>query len=105
MIQKPHVDWFAISPSLALLGAAGLLLMVAVFVPRGTRRPVSASVAFMGFAVDLGRLYLIRGELNQAANAMALASAAQQRDIRRGIEDVECANYANAFRLVGRHGE
>jgi Flp pilus assembly protein TadG len=31
----------------------------------------------MGFAIDLGRLYLIRGELNQAANAMALAAAAQ----------------------------
>jgi Flp pilus assembly protein TadG len=29
----------------------------------------------MGFAVDLGRLYLIRGELNQAANAMAVAAA------------------------------
>ena len=31
----------------------------------------------MGFAVDLGRLYLIRGELNQAANTMALAAASQ----------------------------
>jgi len=31
----------------------------------------------MGFAVDLGRLYLIRGELKTAANAMALAAAAQ----------------------------
>jgi Flp pilus assembly protein TadG len=31
----------------------------------------------MGFAIDLGRLYLIRGELNQAATAMALAAAAQ----------------------------
>jgi Flp pilus assembly protein TadG len=31
----------------------------------------------MGFALDLGRLYLIRGELNQAANAMALAAAGQ----------------------------
>ena len=30
---------------------------------------------FMGFAVDLGRLYLIRGELKTAANAMALAAA------------------------------
>lgn len=29
----------------------------------------------MGFALDLGRLYLIRGELNEAANAMALAAA------------------------------
>src|SRR5207248_10737815 len=31
----------------------------------------------MGFAIDLGRLYLIKGELNQAASAMALASATQ----------------------------
>jgi Flp pilus assembly protein TadG len=32
---------------------------------------------FMGFALDLGRLYLIRGELNQAANAMAVQAASQ----------------------------
>src|SRR5450631_3171247 len=31
----------------------------------------------MGFAVDLGRLYLVRGELNQAASAMALSAAGQ----------------------------
>jgi len=31
----------------------------------------------MGFALDLGRLYLVRGELQQAANAMALNAAAQ----------------------------
>ena len=31
MISKPHIDWFALAPSLALLAAAGLLLMVAVF--------------------------------------------------------------------------
>ena len=32
---------------------------------------------FMGFALDLGRLYLVRGELSQAANSMALAAASQ----------------------------
>jgi Putative Tad-like Flp pilus-assembly len=32
---------------------------------------------FLGFALDLGRLYLIRGELNQAANAMAVQAASQ----------------------------
>src|SRR4051794_27787035 len=32
---------------------------------------------FLGFALDLGRLYLIRGELNQAANAMAIRAAGQ----------------------------
>jgi hypothetical protein len=31
----------------------------------------------MGFALDLGRLYLIRGELSQAANSMAVAAASQ----------------------------
>lgn len=31
----------------------------------------------MGFAVDLGRLYLVRAELKTAANAMALAAAEQ----------------------------
>jgi len=38
---------------------------------------VPVLIGMMGFAIDLGRLYLIRGELNQAANAMALAAAAQ----------------------------
>lgn len=31
----------------------------------------------MGFAIDLGRLWLVRGELQQAASAMALAAASQ----------------------------
>lgn len=31
----------------------------------------------MGFAIDLGRLYLIRGELKAAANSMALAAASR----------------------------
>jgi len=36
-----------------------------------------ALFAFLGFAVDLGRLYLIRGELSVAAESMALAAAEQ----------------------------
>src|ERR1035438_10008120 len=31
----------------------------------------------MGFALDLGRLYLVRGEINQAAAAAAIAAAGQ----------------------------
>jgi Flp pilus assembly protein TadG len=38
---------------------------------------VPVLLGMMGFAIDLGRLYLIRGELNQAATAMALAAAGQ----------------------------
>jgi NADH-quinone oxidoreductase subunit N len=49
VIVKPHVDWFALSPVLALLGASGLLLMVAVFTRRAIRRGLSALVGFGGF--------------------------------------------------------
>jgi NADH-quinone oxidoreductase subunit N len=49
MIHKPHVDWFAISPSLSMLAAAGALMMVAVFWPRGSRRIASATVCGAGF--------------------------------------------------------
>jgi NADH-quinone oxidoreductase subunit N len=49
VIPHPHVDWLAISPSLDLLGAAALLLMVAVFIPRRTRTGIAATVAFGGF--------------------------------------------------------
>ena len=40
-IAKPHVDWFAISPSLSMIGAAGILMMVAVFWPKASRRTAS----------------------------------------------------------------
>jgi Flp pilus assembly protein TadG len=46
---------------------------------------------FMGFAIDLGRLYLIRGELNQAANAMALAAAAQLNGTDGALDNASAA--------------
>ena len=52
MIHKPHVDWLALSPTLALLAATGLLLLVAVFSPRSVRRPVSAIVCAVGFVTS-----------------------------------------------------
>ncbi len=52
MIAKPHVDWFALAPSLSLLTATALLLMVAVFVPASTRRATAAFVGFAGFVAS-----------------------------------------------------
>ena len=49
VIHKPHVDWFAISPSLSMLAAAGALMMVAVFWPKASRRLASATVCGAGF--------------------------------------------------------
>jgi NADH-quinone oxidoreductase subunit N len=52
MIHKPHIDWFALSPSLSLLAAAAALMMVAVFVPRARRKPVSAGTCALGFVAS-----------------------------------------------------
>src|SRR5438093_173896 len=48
-IQRPPVDWFAISPELILLGVAGICLMVAVLVPEASRRATAATVTAGGF--------------------------------------------------------
>jgi NADH-quinone oxidoreductase subunit N len=51
VIDTPKVDWLALSPTLALLGASGVCLLVAVLVPDWLRRSFSAIVAFAGFVV------------------------------------------------------
>jgi NADH-quinone oxidoreductase subunit N len=47
--MTPAVDWFALSPSLALIAAAGLAMLGAVFVPVVARKVFSAAVAALGF--------------------------------------------------------
>ena len=49
-IATPDVDWFALSPSLALLAASGICLLGAVLVPPPARRVFSVLVAGAGFA-------------------------------------------------------
>jgi NADH-quinone oxidoreductase subunit N len=49
VIPTPQVDWLALSPALALLGASGVALLGAVLVPAWMRRGLSAFVAFAGF--------------------------------------------------------
>jgi NADH-quinone oxidoreductase subunit N len=53
VIHTPHVDWFAISTMLALLGASFVALLGAVLVPRRVRRTFGAVVAALGFAGGL----------------------------------------------------
>ncbi|MCL5743239.1 MAG: pilus assembly protein TadG-related protein [Acidobacteria bacterium] len=43
----------------------------------------------MGFALDLGRLYLIRGELNQAASEIALAAAGKLIGTSNSLSDAQ----------------
>ena len=50
MIDTPSVDWFALSPELAMLAAAGVALLGAVLLPRLWIRPIAASACALGFA-------------------------------------------------------
>src|SRR5688572_3191719 len=49
MITTPKVDWLALAPTLALLGASGLALLGSVLVPWWMRRGFTAFVVFAGF--------------------------------------------------------
>jgi NADH-quinone oxidoreductase subunit N len=60
VIAKPVVDWFALSPALALLGASGLALLGAVLIPARAVKVFTAVVCALGFAgagVAAGLLY------------------------------------------------
>ena len=46
---RPPIDWFALSPVLAPLGAAGLALLAAVLVPAPLRRTTAAVLTALGY--------------------------------------------------------
>lgn len=52
---------------------------------------VPAMFLFMGFAIDLGRLYLVRAELKQATNAMALAAATRLNGSETALDQAALA--------------
>jgi len=49
MIHRPHVDWFLLAPSNALLAASAICLLGAVLFPSGARRAATAVVCAAGF--------------------------------------------------------
>ena len=49
MIPTPTIDWLALSPTLALLAAAGIALLGSVLVPSWMRRAFAAFIVFAGF--------------------------------------------------------
>ena len=53
MIDTPTIDWLALSPTLALLGAAAVALLSALL-PDWMRKGVSASAAIAGFVIAAG---------------------------------------------------
>ena len=77
MIPTPKVDWLALSPTLALLGASGVALLGSVLVPWWIRRGFTAFVAFAGFVtagVFAGIVF------DESANAKTLIAESFTRD-------------------------
>jgi NADH-quinone oxidoreductase subunit N len=52
-INTPPIDWFGISPVLALIGTSFFALLCAVLVPRATRRVAAASISVVGFTAGI----------------------------------------------------
>jgi NADH-quinone oxidoreductase subunit N len=52
--STPHIDWFALAPVNALLGASALALLCSVLVPSSARKPVTAALCALGYATALG---------------------------------------------------
>ena len=50
MIDTPTVDWLALSPTIALLAAAGVALLSALL-PDWMRKSVSGTAALLGFVL------------------------------------------------------
>jgi Flp pilus assembly protein TadG len=91
--------WFAVvcpaarQPlSAASRGAVAMQLLI-ILVP--------VLLGLLGFAVDLGRLYLIRGELNEAANAMALAAAQNLNGTEAALENAALAANLTVDQTLG----
>src|SRR3981189_3589739 len=77
MINKPHVDCFPLSPSLALIGVSFVLLLVAVLVPKSARKPTAAFLAFAGFVGSFALAVLLD---NRSAHGLTAVHDAIFRD-------------------------
>ena len=52
--KGPHIDWAGLSPLLALLGAATLVLLIGLLRPRAVREVLVPLLALAGFAAAIG---------------------------------------------------
>jgi NADH-quinone oxidoreductase subunit N len=71
VIDKPSVDWFALSPELILLGAASVALLAGAFLPAAWRRAFAAAVCALGFVGALVASALVFAESEDARNVVA----------------------------------
>jgi NADH-quinone oxidoreductase subunit N len=78
VIATPKLDWLALAPTLALLGASGVALLASVLVPAGLRRAAGAVVAFLGFGAA-GVLAAVLFDRSGEARAVVAESMTRDR--------------------------
>jgi len=76
-VTTPQVDWFALSPVLALLASGSVALLGAVLVPARLRRAFPFVVTALGFAAALG---LAAAVFAESERAEGIVSDAMRRD-------------------------
>jgi NADH-quinone oxidoreductase subunit N len=77
VIDRPHIDWFALAPVNALLAAVALALLCAVLVPHNWRKPVTAVLCALGYATAFGFAVAI---YVRSADGHGVVADALQRD-------------------------
>jgi NADH-quinone oxidoreductase subunit N len=92
-LRTPHVDWFALSPELALIGASFVALLGAVLVPRALRRPFGNAVSLLGFAGAAAASIVLYVE---SANGHTVVANALYRDRWAALAQiiVSCIGFA-----------
>jgi NADH-quinone oxidoreductase subunit N len=104
VIETPSVDWFALSPVLALLGASAVCLLAAVLVPRLLRRTVTAVVAGAGFVTAAVLAALV---FDRSAEAQVQIAESMTRDRLAALAQIVLAAAGALAVLVswsGRRG-
>ncbi len=77
MIHRPPIDWFALSPVLALVGASFVALLSAVLVPHGVRRATAAGASAAGY---VGAIVASVWLYVDSPNAQTVIAGAYNRD-------------------------
>jgi NADH-quinone oxidoreductase subunit N len=95
--KGPHIDWAGLSPLVALLGAATIVLLAGLLRPRAVREVLVPLLAFAGFAAAIGLGIWQYGEQKDL-----IAGALRLDDLTIVLSFVFCAGGAAAVLLSWR---
>jgi NADH-quinone oxidoreductase subunit N len=97
-LSTPHIDWFGLSPILALIGGSFLALFCAVLVPRALRRPAAAGLAIAAFTAGLVLAIWLYVD---SANGHTIVAGAFYRDRWTALGQIILCSVGLATTLVG----